>query len=249
MRNASGSLRARQQRRRRSGSGAAAARMRARMSACCCSAMPAALPADAATALARARAGGVALDVRPRTASAAHDLAIDALLGIGASRAPKGRLADDDPHASTGSTCPVLAIDVPSGLDADTGRPFGADCVRARDTLSLADAQAGLFTGATDATHAGRVWLDALGRRHRGAQTPDAWLAGTAARGSTALRRACGTQGQLRRRRRGRRRPRHGRRGTAGGARRPCGGRRPGLCRPARDACAHRGARSACDRS
>ncbi|MGZ5769118.1 MAG: NAD(P)H-hydrate epimerase, partial [Caldimonas sp.] len=57
---------------------------------------PAALPAEAAQALARARRAGVRIDTAPAEAVAAAEppgLVIDALLGIGASRPPSGEIA------------------------------------------------------------------------------------------------------------------------------------------------------------
>jgi hydroxyethylthiazole kinase-like uncharacterized protein yjeF len=49
-----------------------------------------------------------------------YELAIDALLGIGSSRPPEGKMAEwlREMH---GSAQPVLSVDVPSGLNADTG--------------------------------------------------------------------------------------------------------------------------------
>ncbi|PJA42089.1 MAG: bifunctional ADP-dependent NAD(P)H-hydrate dehydratase/NAD(P)H-hydrate epimerase, partial [Lysobacterales bacterium CG_4_9_14_3_um_filter_62_6] len=48
--------------------------------------------------------------------------------------------------AINASGCPVLAIDLPSGLNADTGAAPGA-CVRATVTLCLIAWKRGLFTG------------------------------------------------------------------------------------------------------
>ena len=57
-------------------------------------------------------------------------------------------------------SAPVLAVDVPTGLNADTGHA-GAQCVRAQFTLSLLTLKPGLFTGhGRDAC--GQVWLDDL---------------------------------------------------------------------------------------
>jgi hydroxyethylthiazole kinase-like uncharacterized protein yjeF len=146
---------------------------------------PGALPADAALALERARAAGVAID-RPGGRLEATDLAIDALLGIGGARAPRGALADAIRQLNA-LACPVLAIDLPSGLDADTGRPFGADAVRADHTLALLTAKPGLFT-ADGRDHAGSVWLERLGADafdldDASAAVPaDALLIGTGAR-------------------------------------------------------------------
>jgi ADP-dependent NAD(P)H-hydrate dehydratase / NAD(P)H-hydrate epimerase len=99
------------------------------------------------------------------------DIALDALLGIGASRAPEGVLAALIEQLNT-LACPVLAIDVPSGLDADTGQPIGDACVKARHTLSLLTLKPGLFTG-RGRDHCGEAWLDDLGVAPAPA---DAWL-------------------------------------------------------------------------
>ena len=74
-------------------------------------------PEDARTSLQRARAAGVAFAAQ---APNQCDLALDALLGIGSTRAPDGVMAQ---HIERLNACgaPVLAVDVPSGLDANTG--------------------------------------------------------------------------------------------------------------------------------
>src|SRR5205085_11834896 len=54
----------------------------------------AALPADAAQAPRRAQQAGVPISPWPRDAAPAPELVIDALLGIGAPRAPAGALAE-----------------------------------------------------------------------------------------------------------------------------------------------------------
>jgi hydroxyethylthiazole kinase-like uncharacterized protein yjeF len=104
------------------------------------------------------------------------DLCIDALLGIGATqREPSGQLA----HWMDGinrSGAPVLSVDVPSGLDADTGSITGL-CVKASHTLSLLTLKPGLFTfQGRDAC--GDIWLNDLGVdfNARGAPLPIARL-------------------------------------------------------------------------
>ena len=134
------------------------------------------LPRDAARALARARAAGVAISTERPADLGAQDLAIDALLGLGASRAPAGAIAELIGHLNR-LPCPVLAVDLPSGLDSDTGRPLGAEVVRASHSLSLLTMKPGLFTG-NGRDHAGSVWFDCLAVETP--DRPDAWLSGGA---------------------------------------------------------------------
>ncbi len=111
-------------------------------------------PADALAALARARDAGVAFGAEPPPA---WEMAIDALLGIGAARVPQGRMAGWIARMNAGAA-PVLAADLPTGLDADTGTGIA---VRASHTLSLLTLKPGLFTGqGRDA--AGEIWFDDL---------------------------------------------------------------------------------------
>lgn len=124
------------------------------------------LPADAAHALERARSAGVCFADQPPDT---FDFAIDALLGFGTSRPPEGRLAA---HLAVlhRSQAPLLCVDVPSGLNTDTGvllhhddeqRP-GTPTPGARHTLSLLTLKPGLFT-ADGRDQAGQVWFDDLG--------------------------------------------------------------------------------------
>ena len=137
------------------------------------------LPADAAQALAAAQQAGVPIsaDLASPTHAASWpaDLAIDALLGLGASRAPTGAIA-----AAVGQlnqlACPLLAVDLPTGLCADTGRRLGQTAVQATHTLALLTLKPGLFT-AQGRDHAGRIWLDQLGV-HQPAVQPSAKLIG-----------------------------------------------------------------------
>ena len=127
------------------------------------------LPADAAQALLAAQQAGVQISTNLASttdlAAWPTDLAIDALLGLGASRAPTGAIA-----AGVGQlnhlACPVLAVDLPTGLCADTGRCLGGGnttgAVQASHTLALLTLKPGLFT-AQGRAQAGRVWLDTLG--------------------------------------------------------------------------------------
>ncbi len=131
-------------------------------------------PDDARHAIAQARAAGVAIEpwqAEPIAADA--DLVVDALLGLGSRRAPRGAPAEAiDAIAAAGR--PVLAVDLPSGLHADSGQLLGPRGVRADATLALLTLEPGLFT-ALGRDHAGEVWFDDLGAA---ATPPTAWLAG-----------------------------------------------------------------------
>jgi hydroxyethylthiazole kinase-like uncharacterized protein yjeF len=127
-------------------------------------------PADALASLQRARAAGVAFADQPPED---FDLAIDALLGIGSTRAPEGSLLAWIQRLNEG-IAPVLAVDLPSGLAAETGRAEA--CVQADHTLSLLALKPGLFT-AQGRDAGGTVWFDDLGVDGEG-EAPVAWLSG-----------------------------------------------------------------------
>jgi hydroxyethylthiazole kinase-like uncharacterized protein yjeF len=121
------------------------------------------MPADAAWALEGALAAGVHVHagLPSPAAQTRAGLLVDALLGLGASRAPQGELAAAI-RALNASHLPVLAVDLPSGLQADTGALLGTESVRAHATLSLLTLKPGCFTG-LGRDHAGEMWLDTLG--------------------------------------------------------------------------------------
>lgn len=63
-------------------------------------------------------------------------LLVDALFGAGLSRPLEGRIAAHVEMLNAGD-CPVVSIDVPSGLHGDTGRPLGDVCVKADLTVTF----------------------------------------------------------------------------------------------------------------
>ncbi|MBS0192856.1 MAG: NAD(P)H-hydrate dehydratase [Proteobacteria bacterium] len=90
----------------------------------------------------------------------AVDLWVDSLFGIGLARAPEGAaLALID--AINGAGVDVLALDVPSGVDADRGHVPGA-AIHAVRTLTFIVDKRGLHTGAA-LDHVGELLLDGLG--------------------------------------------------------------------------------------
>lgn len=134
---------------------------------------PAQQPADAAQGLARAQAAGVSIGpALPEPGEV--DLAIDALLGIGTGRAPQGAVAEAIARLNA-VRGPRLSVDLPSGLDADTGQAWGAAVVQADLTLSLLTLKPGLFIG-QGRQQCGAVWLDDLGVAARDEDGPLAWL-------------------------------------------------------------------------
>jgi hydroxyethylthiazole kinase-like uncharacterized protein yjeF len=105
-------------------------------------------------------AHGVAVHVS-HTPPARPSLVIDALLGLGLNRAPDAAMRAAM-TAMQACNAPILAVDLPSGLLADTGQPAGELAVRADHTLTLLTLKPGLFTGEGRA-HAGQIWFDDLG--------------------------------------------------------------------------------------
>lgn len=77
------------------------------------------------------------------TAAQDSELVIDALIGYSLRGDPRGWTAEMIQRINTQSA-PVLALDVPSGLDATTGHP-GTPCIKAALTMSLALPKAGLL--------------------------------------------------------------------------------------------------------
>jgi len=108
------------------------------------------LPADAARAWLEARTAGVPLlAMLPDPAAALPPwptgcvAVVDGLLGIGLNRPADGHVARWIAHLNA-SHLPVYALDIPSGLFADTGA--GQPAVRARRTLTFLGAKPGLLT-------------------------------------------------------------------------------------------------------
>ena len=120
---------------------------------------PRGIGGDAARA--RELARGTGLEARPwMDTSAACDVIVDALLGTGLDRPVAGTAAAAI-RAMNASSAPVLAVDVPSGLDASTGASLG-DTVRAAATLTFIGCKQGLLTGQGPA-FAGDIEFDDLG--------------------------------------------------------------------------------------
>ena len=85
---------------------------------------------------------------------------VDALLGTGASGAPRSPIAAAI-EAINAAGKPVLAVDLPSGLDADSGAPLGA-CVRATATATFVAPKVG-FSAPGAPSFTGRVFVVDIG--------------------------------------------------------------------------------------
>lgn len=98
---------------------------------------------------------GSAEDARARMQGA--DLIVDGITGIGG----RGALRPPADELLAGLTAPVVAVDVPSGVDADTGDCAGA-AVQAETTVTFGGYKLGLLVGAGPAA-AGEVVLVDIG--------------------------------------------------------------------------------------
>lgn len=94
--------------------------------------------------------GAAALSAEP------VDLILDGLIGYGLRSAPRSPVAELIRWAN-GTGAPILALDVPSGLDATTGGTPG-DCIQPHSTMTLALPKTGLLPQRT-----GQLFLADIG--------------------------------------------------------------------------------------
>jgi NAD(P)H-hydrate epimerase len=125
-----------------------------------CALKPAvALSGDAATAAQDYLAAGGVCNEWPVSSPADFDLAFDAMLGTGLDREVGGRYREVIDFIN-GSAFPVVAVDIPSGLHADTGRCMGST-VAAALTVTFIGLKRGMYT-ADGPDHCGEVVFDDL---------------------------------------------------------------------------------------
>ena len=121
-------------------------------------------PADLSGDAARARDWAVGEGVRIERFAPGRgprgELLVDALLGTGLRGAVRPAFAEAV-DTINGAGCPVFAVDVPTGLDADTGAELGT-AVRADLTMTFIAAKRGLLTGRGPAL-TGALRFDDLG--------------------------------------------------------------------------------------
>lgn len=97
---------------------------------------------------------------RVREFTAGAHLIVDSLFGTGLS----GQIRDDCRRlveTLNACECPILAVDIPSGLDCDTGRPLGA-AIEASWTVTFVAVKKG-FASAQAARYTGEVFVASIG--------------------------------------------------------------------------------------
>lgn len=123
------------------------------------------LPADARQAFAQWLAtGATGARVYADVPAGDYGLVVDGLFGIGLMRPIAGDYAALVERIN-GFAGPVLALDIPSGLDANTGCVVGGEagyCVRATHTVSFIAGKPGLYT-LDGPDHCGEVTIETLG--------------------------------------------------------------------------------------
>ncbi len=100
-------------------------------------------------------------------------LVVDGLFGIGLARELEGDNARLVAYANA-QDCPVLALDIPSGLDGDTGRVLG-HAVRATHTITFIALKPGLLT-LDGPDHCGLVSVADLGLDANSLLRPTGWI-------------------------------------------------------------------------
>ncbi|RFA30460.1 bifunctional ADP-dependent NAD(P)H-hydrate dehydratase/NAD(P)H-hydrate epimerase [Alkalilimnicola ehrlichii] len=115
---------------------------------------------DALTVFERYRAnGGLVVEFDPERLTSS-ELIVDALFGIGLDRPVTGAWLQAV-RAVNAAKAPVLALDIPSGVQADTGAVLGG-VVKATATVTFIGLKKGLYTGAGSAC-AGDIVFASLG--------------------------------------------------------------------------------------
>ena len=92
--------------------------------------------------------------------AAGADMLVDAVFGTGLT----GQLGNEHKvliESINAQNCPILAVDIPSGLDCDTGQPLGA-AVKASYTVTFVAVKKG-FTTNSAAQYTGEVFVASIG--------------------------------------------------------------------------------------
>jgi NAD(P)H-hydrate epimerase len=96
-----------------------------------------------------------------KTYAAGADMLVDGLFGTGLNgqlREPYKQLIE----SINRENCPVLAVDIPSGLDCDTGEPLGA-AIRANCTVTFVAVKKGFTSTNTVNRFTGNIFIASIG--------------------------------------------------------------------------------------
>ncbi|MHC4110465.1 MAG: NAD(P)H-hydrate epimerase [Planctomycetota bacterium] len=98
---------------------------------------------------------------RIKAFAAGADILVDGLFGTGLN----GQLSDEYKQlieSINGKNCPILAVDIPSGLDCDTGEPLGA-AIRANYTVTFVAGKKGFTSSDTISQYIGEIFVASIG--------------------------------------------------------------------------------------
>jgi NAD(P)H-hydrate epimerase len=93
--------------------------------------------------------------------AAGADMLVDGLFGTGL----KGQLNDEYKQlieSINSQNCPILAVDIPSGLDCDMGQPLGA-AIKATYTVTFVAVKKGFVSSNSAAQYTGRIFVASIG--------------------------------------------------------------------------------------
>jgi len=96
-----------------------------------------------------------------QTYAAGCNMLVDALFGTGL----KGRLSDEYKElieSINAQDMPILAVDIPSGLDCDMGMPLGA-AIRANYTVTFVAVKSGFTFTSRAAQYTGEIFIASIG--------------------------------------------------------------------------------------
>jgi len=96
-----------------------------------------------------------------KTFAADAGMVIDSLFGTGLA----GQLSDEYKQlieSINAAGCPILAVDIPSGLDCDSGQPLGA-AIRATYTVTFVAVKKGFTSSGDAAQYTGEVFVASIG--------------------------------------------------------------------------------------
>jgi NAD(P)H-hydrate epimerase len=98
---------------------------------------------------------------RIRNLAAGADMLVDGLFGTGLS----GQLSNEYKQlleSINAQNCPILAVDIPSGLDCDSGQPLGA-AIRANYTVTFVAVKKGFVASSSASQYTGEIFIASIG--------------------------------------------------------------------------------------